>query len=153
MVEQPERQKTEQGGGTLHTIPLGMDDHSPGLGRRDPPCGHPCPHALFQPLPPQPAQHPGIYFNVVPGTKGVYLTAGDTADQAVPLLQVHHIAMGPQPSNTDKPRDSLVRCGARDPRPTDPNAPFPDRALLHLTMKNTAQLPATREKSTSSWKV
>ena len=25
----------------------------------------------------------------------------------------------------------------------DPNAPGPDRALLHLTMKHTAQLPTT----------
>ena len=30
-------------------------------------------------------------------------------------------------------------------RPTDPNAPCPNRALLHLTMKPTAQLPATLE--------
>ena len=36
-----------------------------------------------------------------------------------------------------------MRRGARDQRPADPNAPGPDRALLHLTMKDTAHLPAT----------
>ena len=120
-----------------------MDDQCPVLKPRDPPCGHPCPHALFQPLPPQPAPFPGIYLNAVAGAKGVYLTAGDTVGQAVPLGQVHHKAMGPRLSNTDKPRHPLARRGARKPRPTDPNAPGPVRALLHLTMKHTAQLPIT----------
>ena len=73
----------------------------------------------------------------------MYLTAGDTAGQAVPLDHVHHMAMGPRLSNTDKPRHPLARRGTRDPRPADPNAPGPDRALLHLTMKHTAQLPPT----------
>ena len=63
----------------------------------------------------------------------MYLTAGDTSE-------VHHMAMGPRLSNTDEARQPLARCGARDPRPPDPNAPGPDRALLHLTMKHTAQL-------------
>ena len=58
------------------------------------------------------------------------------------------MAMGPRLSNTDKPRHPLASRGARSPRPADPNAPGPDRALLHLTMKHTAQLLATlaREK-------
>ena len=51
--------------------------------------------------------------------------------------------MGPRLSKTDKPRHPLARRGARDPRPTDPNAPSPDRALQHLTMKLRAKLPAT----------
>ena len=73
----------------------------------------------------------------------MYLAAEDTAGQAVPLDQVHHMAMGARLSNTDKPRLLLARRGARDPRPADPNALGPDRALLHLTMKHTAQLPTT----------
>ena len=73
----------------------------------------------------------------------MYLTAGDTAGQAIPLGQVHHMAMGPRSSNTDKPRHSFARRGARVPRPADPNAPGPNRALLHLTMKHTDQFPAT----------
>ena len=54
----------------LYPIPGGMDDHCPGLRPGDPPCGHPCLHALFQPLPPQPAPLPGLYLNAVAGTKG-----------------------------------------------------------------------------------
>ena len=114
-----------------------------GSGPGIPPCGHPCPHALFQPLPPQPAPLPGIYLNTVTGAKGVYLTTGDTTGQAIPLDQVHHMALGPRLPNTDKPRHLLARHGARDPRPVDPNAQGPDKALLHLTMKHEAQLPAT----------
>ena len=53
------------------------------------------------------------------------------------------MAMGPRLPNTDKTRHPLARRGACDPRPADPNAPGPDRALLHLTMKHTAQLPTT----------
>ena len=75
--------------------------------------------------------------------KGVYLTTGDTTAQAIPLDQVHDMALGPQLPNADKPRHPLGRHGARDPRPVDPNAPGPDRALLQLAMKHTAQLPAT----------
>ena len=126
----------------LYPVPHGMDDHCQGLRPGDPPCGHPCPDALFQPLPLQPAPLPGIYLNKVTGAKGVYLTTGDTKGQAVPLDLVHHMAMGPQLPNTEKPRHPLARRGARDPRPVDPTAPGPDRALLHLTMKHTARLPA-----------
>ena len=53
------------------------------------------------------------------------------------------MALGQRLPNTDKPRHPLARHGTRDPRPVDPNAPGPDRALLHLTMKHTAQLPTT----------
>ena len=60
----------------LYPVPHGMNGHCPGLLTGDPPCGHPCPHALFQPLPLQPAALPGIHLNTVPGTKGVHLTAG-----------------------------------------------------------------------------
>ena len=127
----------------LYPVPDGMDGHCTGLRPGDPPCGHPCPHALFQPLPPQTAPLPGVYLNTVTGAKGVYLTTGDTTGQAIPLDQVHHMALGPRLPNTDKPRHLLARHGARDPRLVDPNAPGPDRALLHLTMKHTAQLPAT----------
>ena len=56
---------------------------------------------------------------------------------------LHHMAMGPRLSNRDKPRHPLARRGARDPRPSDPKALGPDRAVLHLTMKNKAQLPTT----------
>ena len=73
----------------------------------------------------------------------MYLTTGDTTGQAIPLDQVHHMAMGPRLPNTDKPRHPLARHGARDPRPAIPNAPGPNRALLHLTMKHTAHLPTT----------
>ena len=104
---------------------------------------HPCPHALFQPLPGQPAPLPGVYLNTVTGSKGLYLTMGDTTGQAIPLDQVHHMALRPRLPNTDKPRHPLARHGARNPRPVDRNAPGPDRALLHLTMKHTAQLLAT----------
>ena len=101
------------------------------------------PRALFQPLLPQPAPLPGVYLNTVTGAKGVYLTTGDTTGQAIPLDQVHHMALGPRLFNTDKPRHPLARHRERDPRPVDPNAPGPNSALLHITMKHTAQLPAT----------
>ena len=120
-----------------------MDGPCPGLRPGDAPCGHPCPHALFQPLPPQPAPLPGIYLNTVTDAKEVCLTTGDTTGQAIRLDQVHHMALGPRLPNTDKPRHPLARRGTHDPRPVDPNAPGPDRVLLHLTMKHTAQLPAT----------
>ena len=127
----------------LYPVAHGMDDHCRGLCPGHPPCGHPCPHALCQPLEPQPAPLPGIYLNTVTGAKGVYLTTGDTTGQAVPLDQVHHMTLGPLLPNTDKPRHPMARHGKHYPRPVDPNAQGPDRALLHLTMKNTAQLPAT----------
>ena len=120
-----------------------MDDQCPGLRPGDPPCGHPCPNALFQTLHPQRAPLPGLYLNAVAGAKGVYLTPGHTAGEAIPLCQLHHMAMKPRLSNTDKPRHPLARRGARDPRPADPGAREPDRALLHLTMTHTAHLPAT----------
>ena len=75
-----------------------------------PPVGTPA-HTLFQPLPPQPAPLPGIYLNTVPGNKGVYLTTGDTLGQAIPLSHVHHMAMGPRLSDTNKPRHSLGNVG------------------------------------------
>ena len=127
----------------LYPVPHRMDDHCPGLRPGVPPCGHPCPNALFQPLPPQPAPLPGVYLNTVTGAKGVYLTTGDTTGQAVPLDQVNHMAPGPRLPNKDRPQHPLARYGARNPRPVDPNTPGPDRALLHLIMKHTAQLPAT----------
>ena len=96
----PQKLRRVAGPYILYPVPHGMDDHCPGLRPGDPPCEHPCPHALFQPLPPQPAPLPGIYPNTVTGTKGVYLTAGDTPGQAVPLDQVHHMAMGPRLPNT-----------------------------------------------------
>ena len=145
MVEHPKPQQATQGGGALHTI-SSTTRHGrpcPGLRPGDPPCGHPCPHALFQPLPQQPAPLPGIYLNTITGAKGVYLTTGDTTGQAVPLDQVHHMALGPRLPNADKPRNPLAGRGAREPRPVDPNAPGPDRALLHLTIKHRAQLPTT----------
>ena len=139
----PEKLRRVAGPYILYPVPHGIDDHCPGLWPRDPFCGHPCLHALFQPLPPEPAPLQGIPLSAVAGTKGVYLTAGDTADQVIPLGQVHHMVMGPRLSNSDKPRHLLARCGARNPRPADLNAPGPDRALLHLTMKHRAKPPAT----------
>ena len=82
----------------LYPLPHIMDDHCPALRPGDPPCGHPCPHALFKPLAPQPAPFPGIYLNTVTGAKGVYLTAGDTTSQAVhpPHVQSYSVkAFGP----------------------------------------------------------
>ena len=73
----------------------------------------------------------------------MYLTTGDTRGEAIPLDQVHHMALGPRLPNTDNPRHPLARHGTRDPRPLDPNAPGPHRALLHLTMKYTAQHPTS----------
>ena len=75
----------------------------------------------------------------------MYLTTGDTTGQAVPLDQVHYMALGPRLPNTNKPQHPLARHGPRDRRTVEPNAPGPNRALLHLTMKHTAQLPATLE--------
>ena len=132
----------------LYPVPHGMHGPCPGLRTGDPPCGHPCPHALFQPLHPQPAPLPGIYLNTIPGAKGVHLTAGDTLSQAIPLHQVHHMTMGPQLTRSNKARHPLAGCGAAKPQPTDPNAPGPDRALLHLTMKPAAQLPKALEGET-----
>ena len=80
---------------------------------------------------------------MVAGAKGVYLPTEDTTGQAIPLNQVHQMALGPRLPNTHKPRYPLARHGARDPRPVKPNARGPDKALLHLTMKHAAELPAT----------
>ena len=55
----------------------------------------------------------------------MHLTARYTAGQAVPLNQVHHMAMGRRLSNNDIPRRPLARRVARDPRPADPNARAP----------------------------
>ena len=139
----PQKLRRVAGPYILYPVSHGMHDHCPGLQPGDPPCGHPCPHTLFQPLPPQPAPLPGIYLNTVTGAEGVYLTTEDTTGQAVPLNQVHHMSMGPRLPNTDRPRHPLAGHGARNTRPVDLNAPGPNRALLHLTMKHTAQLPAT----------
>ena len=69
----PKKLRRVAGPYILYPVPHGMDDHCPGLQPRDPPRGHPCPHALFQSLPPKPAPLPGIYLNAVAGAKGVYL--------------------------------------------------------------------------------
>ena len=139
----PQKMRRVAGPYILYLVPHGIVEHCPGLRPGESPCGHPCPRTLFQPLPPQPAPLPGIYLNTVTCAKGVYLTTEDTTGQAVPLDQVHHMALGPRLPNSDKPRHPPARHGARDPRPFDSNAPGPDRALLHLTMKHTAQLQAT----------
>ena len=104
----PQKLRRLAGPYILYPVPHSMDDHFPGLRPGDPPCGHPCPHALLQSLPPQPPPLPGIYLNTVTGAKGLDLTAGDTTGQAVPLDEVHHMAMGPRLSNTDKPRHPLA---------------------------------------------
>ena len=137
----PKKLRSVAGPYILYPVLNGMDGSCPGLQPGDPPCGHPCPHALFEPLPLQPAPPPGIYLNTVTGARGVYLTTGDTTGQAISLDQVHHMALGPRLPNTDKPRHPLARHGTRNPRPVDRNAPGPERALLHLTMRHTAQLP------------
>ena len=129
----------------LYPVPRRMDGPCLGLRPGDPPCRQPCRHALFQPLPPQPAPLLGIYLNTVPGAKGVYLTAGDTLNHAIPLHQIQHMAMEPQLPGTNKRQHPLAGRWARDPPPADPKDPGPGRALLHLTMKPTAQLPATLE--------
>ena len=139
----PDKLRRVAGPYIRYPVPHGMDGPCPGLRPGDPPCGHPCPHALFQPLPPQPAPLPGIYVTTITGAKEVYLTTGDSTGQAVSLDQVHHMALGPRLPNADKPRNPLAGRGAREHRPVDPNARGPDRALLHLTMKHTAQLPTT----------
>ena len=100
---------------------------------------------MFQPLPSQPAPLPGIYLITVLGAKGGYLTAGDTLSQAIPLHQTKHMAMRPRVLDTSKPRHALAGRGARDFQATNHNPLGPNRALLHLTMKHTAQLPATLE--------
>ena len=139
----PQKLRRVAGPYILYPVPNGMDGPCPGLRPGDLPFGHPCPQALFKPLPSQPAPLQGVYLNTVTGAKGVYLTTGDTTGQAIPFDHIQHMALGPRLPNTDKPRHPLARHGARDPRPVDPNAPGPDRALLHLTMKHRAQLPAT----------
>ena len=48
----PQKLRRLAGPYILYPVPHGMDDHCPGLQPGDPPCGHPCPHALFEPLPP-----------------------------------------------------------------------------------------------------
>ena len=150
----PKKLRRVAGPYIIYPIPHGMDGPCPGLRTGDAPCRHPCPHALFQQLPPQPGPLPVISLNTVPGAKGVYLTAGATLSPAIPLHQIQHMASGARLPDTKKPRHPLAGHGARDPRPTDPNAPGPDRALLHLTMKPTTQLPATLEgENTSLWKV
>ena len=52
-------------------VPLRMDAPCQGLRAGDPPCGHPCAHTLFQPLPLQVAPLHGVFLDTVPG-KGEY---------------------------------------------------------------------------------
>ena len=125
-----------------------MDGPCPRLGTRTPDVDYHAPPALFRPLAAQPAPLPGIYLNTIPGARGVHLTAGNTLGQAIPLHQVHNMAMGPRPTDTNKPRHPVAGRRAGEPRPTDPSAPGPDRALLHLTMKPTAQLLTALEGET-----
>ena len=66
---------------------------------------------------------------------------GDTLGQTIPLSHVHHMAMGPRLSNTNKPGHSLAPRGAPGQWPMDLNSLGPNRVLLHLTMKPTAHLP------------
>ena len=86
---------------------------------------------------------PGIYLNTVPGAKGGCLTTGDTLNVTISLSQIHHMAMGPRLPDTSKPRHPLAGGGVGDPRPVDPNASGPHRALLQVTMKPTAKLLTT----------
>ena len=65
----PKKLRRVAGPYILYPVPHGVDGPCPGLRPGDPPCGHPGPHALFQPLPPQPAPLPGIYPNTVTGAK------------------------------------------------------------------------------------
>ena len=51
----------------LYPVPHGMDGPCKRLRTGDPPCGHPCTHSLFKPLPPQPAPLQRIYLNTIPG--------------------------------------------------------------------------------------
>ena len=51
----PQKLRRVAGPYILYPVPQGMDGLCPGVRPGDPPCGHPCPHALFQPIPPQPA--------------------------------------------------------------------------------------------------
>ena len=78
----------------MYRVPHGMDCPCRGIRTGEPPRRHPFPHVLSQPLPPQPAPLSGIYLKTVLGAKGVYLTAGDTLSQAIPLHQSQHMAMG-----------------------------------------------------------
>ena len=47
----PQKLRRVAGPYILYPVPHGMDDHCRGLRSGDLPCGHPCPHALFQPHP------------------------------------------------------------------------------------------------------
>ena len=121
----PKKLPTVLGPYIVYPVPHGMDGPCPGLRTGDPPCGYPCPHALLQPLPLQPAPLPGMYRNTIPRTRGVHLTAGATLGQAIPLHQVHHMAMGPRLPDTNKPRHPLAGRGAREPLAQGPQRPGP----------------------------
>ena len=82
---------------------------------------------------------------MVSGAEGVCLTAGYTLSQAISLHQVQQIAMAGGVPDTNRPRRPPAGRGAREPKPADPNAPGPNRALLRLTMKPTVQLLTTLE--------
>ena len=59
------------------------------------------------------------------------------------------MAMGPRLTDTNRQREPLAGRGAREPQPTDPNTPGPDRLLLHLTMTPTVQVPTLLEGETN----
>ena len=56
----PKKLRRVAGPYILYPVPHGMDGPCPGLRPGDPPCGHSCPNALFQRLPPQPV-HSQVY--------------------------------------------------------------------------------------------
>ena len=95
MVEHPKPPKTTQGGGALHTIPR-TPRHGwpvPKAPARGPPLRATLPPRPVPTIAPQLAPLPGVYLNTVTGAKGVYLTTRDTTGQAIPLDQVHHMAL------------------------------------------------------------
>ena len=67
----PQRLRRVTGPYILYPVPTAWMTIAQGSRTGTPPCGHPCPHALFRPLPPQPPSLPGRYLNAVAGDKPV----------------------------------------------------------------------------------
>ena len=137
----------------LYPVPNGRDDHCPGLRPGDPPCSHPCPHTLFQPVPPQPAPLPGIYLNTVTGAKGVYLTAGDTSAKPSPSIRC---TTWPWDQNCPTPTNHGTRWRDAAHATRGPRTRMPRARTRHCytSPRNTRpnSRPPWREKSTLSWK-
>ena len=132
----------------LYSTPYGMDGPCPGAQDWGPPMWTPMPPRFFPAATPAARTPPR---DLPQHNTGSQRSTPDGREDPQPS---HSPAPGPShgdgaaTNRTNKPQHPLAGRGAREPWPSDPNAPGRDRALLHLTIKPTAQLPTALEGET-----